>query len=419
MGQESDLLFRQEVLDEQRASSSQFGTPTGVLPPAWSRITLLLAIFIAALIMFLMNVDFSRKETVRGKLRAEGAEAKIYALETGVIKHVFVEDGAIVQEGDPIAEIVSERFMAGGAEISEQTIKSLRAERASLEERRASIQRAASIAIEEANQRIAEAARQETETQNMLAVVERRLEIAQKRAQDAEEFLAEGLIAEPQYNERLDAVSVIEQSTLQTRARIEEARSAQSRYGLERRRINENLQRDLSDLKQGLSKINSQIDHAQASAGHIIQATMSGRVTALQAKAGERADPSIPMATILPEDGGLIAELYLPSRAIAFVETGQEVKLQYDAFPYQKFGVAKGEVIEIAETALFPQEIGVMTQNPEPLYRVLTKLEQPTVEAYGKDVPLQSGMELTANIVLENRALIEWVLEPVLRRLPS
>ena len=247
----------------------------------------------------------------------------------------------------------------------------------------------------------------------MLTIVSRRLKTAQRRATEAEEFLEEGLIAEPQYNERLDTVAVIEYSALQARARLDEAKSAQARHALERRRVNENLRRDLADFDQRLSQIDNQVSRVEATAGHIVRAPMSGKLTALLARQGERADPSKPLATILPEDGQLIAELYLPSRAIAFVEIGQKVKLQYDAFPYQKFGVAKGEVVSVAETALLPQEIGVMAQNPEPLYRVHTKLDRPTVNAYGKDVPLQSGMELTANIVLENRTLIEWVLEPL------
>jgi membrane fusion protein len=68
---------------------------------------------------------------------------------------------------------------------------------------------------------------------------------------------------------------------------------------------------------------------------------MNGRVTALQVRTGETADPGRPLLNISPPGAELVAELYLPSRAIAFIAPRQEVKIQYDAFPYQKFGVAK------------------------------------------------------------------------------
>jgi len=77
----SNDLFRQEALDAQSASNDLFGRPTGVVPPAWSRITVLLALFMLALVAFLLTANFARKETVRGKLRPVAAEARIYALE--------------------------------------------------------------------------------------------------------------------------------------------------------------------------------------------------------------------------------------------------------------------------------------------------------------------------------------------------
>ena len=108
-----------------------------------------------------------------------------------------------------------------------------------------------------------------------------------------------------------------------------------------------------------------------------------------------------------------VIEVYLPSGARGFVEIGQFVKLKYDAFPYQKFGIKEGVVETISKTAQLPQEIGVVVQNPEPLYRVGIALSAQSVEAFDEAMPLQAGMELTADIVLEDRRLLEWVLEPI------
>jgi hypothetical protein len=48
----ADDLFREEALAYQSASSAQFGETTGLLPPSWGRITLLFAVFMAALLVF-------------------------------------------------------------------------------------------------------------------------------------------------------------------------------------------------------------------------------------------------------------------------------------------------------------------------------------------------------------------------------
>ena len=50
----------------------------------------------------------------------------------------------------------------------------------------------------------------------------------------------------------------------------------------------------------------------------------------------------------------------------------------------------------------------------EPVYRVQVALGQQAIRAYGTTVPLQSGMLLSADIVLEQRSLISWLLEPIL-----
>lgn len=409
----SSDLFREEALEYQSASNSRFGKPTGVLPPSWSRITLLLALFMVALLVFLFNVDFARKETVRGKLRVDGAEAKIFALEPGIITGVSVEDGQLVETGDPIAEIASDRFMADGAALSEATINALENEREMLLNRKDATRTAAVLSIRDAEQRTFDAERQEREASAQLEVTKRRLEIAQKRSEDAEEFLAEGLIAEPQLNERLDAAAQLEQFVLQGEAQVGEARSAQSRGKLEKQQAEAGMDRDLADINQRLLQIESQMRQTEAGSGHVVQAPISGRVTALQARVGEQAIGGIPLAVILPEDSTLFAEVYLPSRAIGFVAPGQEVKLQYDAFPYQKFGVAYGEVRTVARAAQLPQEIGINSQTSEPLYWVSIALEVQTVEAFSRDVALQAGMELSADIVLENRRLLEWLLEPI------
>lgn len=409
-------LFREEALEYQSASNSRFGKPTGVLPPSWSLITFFLALFMTALITFLINVDFARKETVRGKLRVDGAEAKLFALEPGLITEVMVEDGQPVSAGDPIAEITSDRFLSGGGSMSEATRDQLERERATLERRRAAIVKASDLSIAQVEQQISNAKRRQVETEGQLQVGRSRLEIAKRRAEDAESFLKEQLIAEPQYNERLDIAASLEQNVLQIEAQLGEAISTQASLILEKQQASVNAERDLADIDQRLEQIKAQVERTSAETVHVVRTPISGRVTGLQARVGEQAIAGLPLGVVLPEESTLIAEVFIPSRAIGFVEPGQNVKLQYDAFPYQKFGIAMGEVIAVADTAQLPQELGVSSQTGESVYRVGIRLDVQHVEAFSRNVPLQVGMELTADIILENRRLLEWLLEPLMSK---
>lgn len=111
----------------------------------------------------------------------------------------------------------------------------------------------------------------------------------------------------------------------------------------------------------------------------------------------------------------MAATLLVPGRAIGFVSPGQEVLLRYEAFPYQKFGLHRGRIEEISRTVLSPRELAEPAIASEPVYKVSASLERGKISAYGREVPLQAGMILEADIIQEKRSLLDWVLEPVYR----
>ena len=49
----------------------------------------------------------------------------------------------------------------------------------------------------------------------------------------------------------------------------------------------------------------------------------------------------------------------------------------------------------------------------EPTYRVIASLERQEIDVNGKPVALQPDMLLKADIILERRSLIDWLLSPL------
>ncbi|MBL7373507.1 HlyD family efflux transporter periplasmic adaptor subunit, partial [Escherichia coli] len=78
-----------------------------------------------------------------------------------------------------------------------------------------------------------------------------------------------------------------------------------------------------------------------------------------QTVAGRMASPDRPMMIIVPEGSPLKAEIYAPSRAIGFVHVGQEARLLYEAFPYQRFGSFGARVESISRIVIDPRETDV------------------------------------------------------------
>jgi membrane fusion protein len=115
---------------------------------------------------------------------------------------------------------------------------------------------------------------------------------------------------------------------------------------------------------------------------------------------------------IVPEGSPLKAELYVPSRAIGFVAKRQQVRLLFEAFPYQRFGAFEGRIDTISRVVTSPQETDVPFKIDEPVYRVTATLAAQSLTAFGEQVPFQPGMILTGNIVLDRQSFWGWLMTP-------
>jgi hypothetical protein len=100
-------------------------------------------------------------------------------------------------------------------------------------------------------------------------------------------------------------------------------------------------------------------------------------------------------------DERLQAELQIPQAGAGRVKTGQTVKLLYDAFPYQQFGVRFASLRWISPT----------TSTPE--FRGLADIDDESINVSGQPVPLKAGMGGRAEVVIAKRSLISIAFDPI------
>ena len=113
--------------------------------------------------------------------------------------------------------------------------------------------------------------------------------------------------------------------------------------------------------------------------------------------------------------------MYIPSQKSGFIQINQLVLIRYSAYPYQKFGMARGIITAITKSPYAAQELPVhianvvqKTTEPNQLYyRATVKLASQTIETYGEPQPLQAGMLFDADVLQDKRRLYEWILEPI------
>jgi hemolysin D len=164
----------------------------------------------------------------------------------------------------------------------------------------------------------------------------------------------------------------------------------------------------LLENEKRLADVNSKISQSKTNIKYQkLHAPVSGTIFDLQANNhGFVTRQSEKLFSIVPNDS-FIAEAFITNKDIGFVREGMKVDVRIDSFPFSEFGDIEGEIISVASDALPPDETHQYYRFP-----IKIKLNKQSLNVQGKNISLQSGMSITANIKLrEERSVISLFTE--------
>jgi membrane fusion protein len=407
-------LFRPEVIEHRR--TEWLGKIVLIRPISFSLLTLMAVCITAATGGFLVWGEYTKKARVSGFLTPRDGVIKVNISQIGTVLERRVIDGQAVKRGDVLFVISYEHGTAAQPEAQAAITQQLALRRRSL--------------LDDLDKQRSMGSQRETEAQRRILLL--RGEIAQfqaeretqlRRTRSAEsayrrfdELKQRGFVSDMQLQQKDDDL-LDQQAKLQAtdRTRLSMLRDLAS-LEAELRDLPMRTARDITATERDIASTDQQLTESESRREAIIVAPESGTVSAILAERGQTVSPALPLLSIVPASSVLDAQLYAPSRAMGFVKPGQHVLLKYQAYPFQKFGQYDGTVTAVSKTALQPNELPPQAMAPaaSPMYRIDVALASPTVRAYGKEEPLQSGMQLDADIELERRGLLEWLFEPLI-----
>jgi len=139
---------------------------------------------------------------------------------------------------------------------------------------------------------------------------------------------------------------------------------------------------------------------------------------------GSVLQPGTVLMTLVPTREPMQAEVWVTHDDAGFISAGRAAKLKLATYPFQKYGMIDGEVKRISPDASdmsdsrSDRRAGAgESASAGSGYRTLVSLKAPYLEADGKRYPLTPGMQVTAEINLGTRTVLEYVLSPVQRTL--
>ena len=165
--------------------------------------------------------------------------------------------------------------------------------------------------------------------------------------------------------------------------------------------IDSRLNKVIIDNQNQIAEIESQISQAQVTRKYQeVRAPDEGTIFDLKASKGFVTNPTEPIVKVVP-DQTLIAQVFLTNKDIGFVKKGMPVDVRFTSYNYSEFGDIKGELISIGKDALPPDET-----RPYYTFPARVRLNEQTLTDNGRTLPLQSGMEVQANIKVRDRTIL-------------
>lgn len=399
-------LFRNEIAEHQQQRLMgvvSLAQPVSIY--VWCLSLLLLFVLVSA---FLLLSEHHRKERIQGYLVPDKGLLRIHSSHGATVGKIHVSEGERVQPGDLLVSLVRNQTFVGGSNLEVIVIAQLEQRLGLVEESIVDNQRLLEKKLLASEERLQALDREAAHLNQQLQLAHERISIKKRRLKAARLLHGEGYFSAIQLDQTEEAF-LAEKFSLGQLQQLVLSHSGEQRRVLELHQempIQFNIKSN--ELQRRASEFIQQLVEVRASFQPEIRAVESGFITAIAAVEGQLVQPGQPVMTLIPEGSTLIAELLLPSRSAGQIKRGDFARLRFDAFPYQKFGMMDAEILQV-DRALKEQDAGAPLPNREPVYRVRALLTRQNIESF----QLRSGMLVEADIMLEKRSLLDWMLAPV------
>lgn len=384
--------------------------------------------------------------SAEGKVIPTSRVKKVQPLSKGVIRKILVHEGSYVEKGQVLVELDNTLVQADTAKllselnalkitklISETILESMKAGKVGslampnlrqlgnnsvegnidnselLLEQRWQSHLSRYQAIE------ALITRSEAELNFTLSTIkkyQKTIPLVQKKVEIAESLLSKGYIAEMDYLElKLQHVQLMQdleseqQRKEQNIASINENTLKLNSYIAETHttylaEVND-LELQIEALSQELTKTSSLTQQ------QILRAPVTGFVQQLNiSTVGGVVTDAQEIMQIVPKEELFEVQAFLANKDIGFVEKGMSTEIKVHTYPFTKYGVLNGVVKHISSDA-------IVSEQGELIYEVQVSIAQTNAEK--NNIPLLSGMAVTAEVQTGKRRIIEFFMAPLLR----
>lgn len=365
-----------------------------------------------------------------------GGVLQVTATQAGVVAELLVQEGQSVSKGQPIARILSEHKTGEGdavtliAEAMAQRKNSLRTEYRLVQDQ-------AQLKLAGIQARISSLENEEGQALAERDVTSKRVELSEKTLLKFEELARAGYVSLLQVQSKQEELLDLQQRKRSAERVLEGLRRDRASLKNEELALSSTTRTALTQLDRALASLDQELTENGARRNLVISSPIEGVIATISQQVGQTIQNGQSLLTVAPALNGQSKDLanqrseityeiqlYGTSRTTGFIDIGDQVFFKYDAYPFEKFGMASGIVRSISTAPIAPQDLPAgqaqallsAAQSQEPLYRVTVSPTNQYIEVYGDRRALRPGMTIQADVLQEHRRVWEWFLDPLLSK---
>jgi HlyD family secretion protein len=409
-------LFRDKAIRKLQ-SPDELDEPLRVTSPRrWLSLLVLLGL-VGAAILWGFYGRVATKVGGAGVFMKPGGVLQVVAAGTGLVRGLNVKPGDKIKAGDSVATLVNpeleKRLVEAGAELAELqsdkevTVKFIKQEAEA---------RHRGLALEKKNLK-----KKKKLIGERLKTLKLRMEAYEKLSKDGAVARQKVFDVQWQYDQALIALNKIDLGLIDLKVEAVKIRETKETRLLKEEFKVSGAQRKIAILKERLKE------------SRFVHSTINGLILSILTDKGKMVHPGDPIASVQPDGGNLIFQLYVRAFKGKRVNPGMEVQITPSTVKRDEYGYMVGKVTEVSEYPVSTNELMSVINNRDliksltrkgPVISVKAELvpDSSTASGFkwssfkGSDVKINSGALGSAEIVVKERPPIILVI-PALKRI--
>lgn len=401
------------------------------LPRVWTRgLLYLLVVFAAILLPWGMLSKVDETGSARGRLEPKGKTLKIDAPVAGTVATVKVKEGQTVRSGQTLLELESElartELQQAQAKLEGQmnreaqliVVQNQLKTAVRTQQQQSQAQESEQLAqLDQIRQRL-------NSSRKAYALEKDRLAVAQNDVQRHRNLWQKGVISKSKLEEvegvmfeRQRLLQQVQSDIQEATTELEKQQSAYERVMrtgelavLESQRQLKELQSQVVDVHSEIAQTKKLIQSLQFQLRQqVLRAPTNGSIFQLSIQnAGSVLQPGQTIAQIAPQGAALVFRAQMPSQESGFLRVGMPVKLKFDAYPFQDYGVVEGNLRWLSPDS----KVVETAQGKVETFELEIALDQTYIQNQNQRVALTPGQTATAEVIVRQRRIIDFILDP-------